>query len=305
MKKYLLLFLVFAINLLILSGCKTDENNYSEISYTDITQVIDEYDSESRIVIDTENNDNSSENTGDYSEAHGSENVSDIVNENGSFIVKDKKYTYKGKDLVILNVENQTSKNYTVTITGYYYDGNGKELKSETHSFKGFASGYTNYFLFAPDLNFENFKYTLNAVEYDGKCFAENITSSFSELREQRWPIAQITGDHFTEYPMITAHLRHHNGNDKEVSISALTVVFDKHGNIFHIEAEGIISVSPNEYASSTSTIYYELTEDEMTWPDELNGDVKALTIICDISEDFTKITPPIEIYKQFGAFGN
>ena len=34
----------------------------------------------------------------------------------GGFLVMDKKYTYKGKNVVIVNVENQTNKNYTVRL---------------------------------------------------------------------------------------------------------------------------------------------------------------------------------------------
>ena len=98
MKKFLVLFLIVATALTSLAGCSeegesSDLNIYSEASY----------DNESKFVPDEE----FKESTTSESVVSGEENVP----LSGEFVVKDKKYTFEGNDLVIVSVENKTNKN--------------------------------------------------------------------------------------------------------------------------------------------------------------------------------------------------
>ena len=86
------------------------------------------------------------------------------------FVAKQKKYDYGENNIIILNVTNQNNDNYIVTITGYYLDNAGKVLKSETQTVQGYVAEYEKYFLFNPEIAFDNFIFTLKAEEYDGEC---------------------------------------------------------------------------------------------------------------------------------------
>ena len=76
------------------------------------------------------------------------------------FAVKEKKYTYQGNDVMILSVENQTDKDYSITLTGEFYDAAGQKLKTESKQFEGFAAAYQNYFVFQPEISFDSFKWS-------------------------------------------------------------------------------------------------------------------------------------------------
>ena len=146
MKKFLALFLIVATALTALAGCSgegesSDLNIYSEASY----------DNESKFVPDEE----SKESTTSESVVSGEENVP----LSGEFVVKDKKYTFEGNDLVIVSVENKTNKNYSVTVTGTYLDKGGNVLKTETQTFDQYSAGYNGFFMFKPDLQFDKFTY--------------------------------------------------------------------------------------------------------------------------------------------------
>ena len=43
----------------------------------------------------------------------------------GEFVVTGEKYVYKNKDVLLLNIENQTDKNYDVTAVVHYFDAEG------------------------------------------------------------------------------------------------------------------------------------------------------------------------------------
>ena len=86
------------------------------------------------------------------------------------FVAKQKKYDYGENNIIILNVTNQNNDNYIVTITGYYLDSTGNVLKSETQTVQGYVAEYEKYFLFNPEIAFDNFIFTLKAEKYDGEC---------------------------------------------------------------------------------------------------------------------------------------
>ena len=86
---------------------------------------------------------------------------SDVSNESNNqaegLMIKSKKYTFEGNDIIILNVTNQTKANYIVTVRGTYLDKAGKVIKSEEQSFDQFSAGYQNNFLFNPGIAFHDF----------------------------------------------------------------------------------------------------------------------------------------------------
>ena len=84
----------------------------------------------------------------------------------GELVVSDKLYAYNGKNIMLLNVENKTSLNLDVTIKGKYLDANGNVIKEESQTYRGFPSGWKNYYIFHPRMAFASFDYTVEVKEF-------------------------------------------------------------------------------------------------------------------------------------------
>lgn len=186
-KKMLAALLMLAIAAAMLAGCSRP-NGAGEIS---------DYDAQSFIPVGNPTGENdrsetgsrpnvdSGESTGGATDGNGTGTVTETQTQTGGFLVSEKRYGFgendliavnvedKGNSLVVLNVENQTDKNYAITINGAYLDENGETLKEETVTFEGFAAGWKNNFFFLPGIPFDKFVYTLQAEEYDGECLAQ------------------------------------------------------------------------------------------------------------------------------------
>lgn len=114
----------------------------------------------------------------------------------GSWVVKQKKYYYDtpayviyyaGMDdmpqgptepgnVMILSVENKSDEAYTITIDGKYLDANGNVLKTERKTFEGFAANWSNYFVFAPGIEFDKFTFEFSAKKYSGETYVQYMT---------------------------------------------------------------------------------------------------------------------------------
>ena len=188
MKKILLSVLILALGVSLLAGCSeegesSDLNIYSEASY----------DNESKFVPDEESKGNES---------------SDEEAFTGEFVVKDKKYTFEGNDLVLVSVENKTNKNYSVTITGTYLDKDGKAIKTETQTYDQYSAGFSNYFLFMPEMQFESFTYEFKTQEAEGPFYAKDLTIKYNGLDHTRVGIwEEELKENFTRYPSVSTSL--------------------------------------------------------------------------------------------------
>ena len=93
----------------------------------------------------------------------------------GIFNVSEKKYTFKGNNVMILNVENTSDTAYSIEITASYKSAGGKIIKSEVISFEGFAPNWSNYFVLNPQISFDEFEFELKATAYSGKVLADKV----------------------------------------------------------------------------------------------------------------------------------
>ena len=93
----------------------------------------------------------------------------------GIFNVSEKKYRYKGNDVMIINVENTANKAYNIEISAKFKSASGSVVATETVEFEGFAANWSNYFLFTPEACFDVFEFDINAVEYSGQAIANHI----------------------------------------------------------------------------------------------------------------------------------
>ena len=93
----------------------------------------------------------------------------------GIFNVSEKKYRYKGNDVMIINVQNISDKAYNIEISASFKSASGSVVAAETKKFEGFAANWSNYFLFTPEVRFDVFEFDINAVEYSGQAIANHI----------------------------------------------------------------------------------------------------------------------------------
>ena len=98
-----------------------------------------------------------------------------VTDVDGVFNVSQKKYDFKGNNVVILNVENTSNKAYSIQITASYKNSSGAQIKSETITFEGFAPNWSNYFVLNPEISFADFDFELKATAYSGKVLADKV----------------------------------------------------------------------------------------------------------------------------------
>lgn len=158
------ILLVLAFGVAMFAGCSAAPKEAGEISDYDSVAVIPVGDTGTGT--EGSANDESAENSGTAA--------------GGSFVVSDKTYAYGENNIAVLHVENQTDKNYSITLNGTYLDKNGEVLQEETKTFAGFAAGWQNNFFFIPGIAFDKFTYTLETTEYDEECLAQNYTLVWS-----------------------------------------------------------------------------------------------------------------------------
>jgi len=93
----------------------------------------------------------------------------------GVFSVSQKKYTFKGNNVMLLNVENTSDTAYSIEITASYKNTGGNNIKSEVISFEGFAPNWSNYFVLNPQISFDEFEFELKATPYSGPVLADKV----------------------------------------------------------------------------------------------------------------------------------
>lgn len=95
----------------------------------------------------------------------------------GQFSLKEKKYDYNGANVSIVQVESKTQQAYTITITGKFKDASGKVLKIESKTFEGFPAGWSNYFVFQPDVKYSSVTWDMKTKEYNNVTYAQYLES--------------------------------------------------------------------------------------------------------------------------------
>jgi len=202
----------------------------------------------------------------------------------GEFVVSGEKYAYKDKDVLLLNVENQTDKNYDVTAVVHYFDAEGYEIKTQKQTFVGWAAGYQNYFLFQPDITFETFTYDLDLKEVGGEtCYSKYIVTEFAGLREiMGYPRELVMKGDYTQCPMLFTQYKVENKSTSELIASGRYVLIDKNGGIYTIIAFGQ-KYMPQTEDHHNDELYWTKTTEKLVWPEELTKDVKAIFVVTSV----------------------
>ena len=218
------------------------------------------------------------------------------------FLVKQKKSSYQGNDVMILHVKNQSEKNYSISIEASYLDGNGDVIKTETKNFDGFAAGYENFFLFQPEIHFESFSFELKTEVFDGIPVAQYLLTSGTNgdrvrLELTRSKMNMENTEEFDDwYTVTTAYFNVANTYDKTLSYSADFVLLDSSGEIYIINSKlkekSLRPIKEDEDVRAFGhTIYLDYTDvlwkdkDSYVWPDRLSGEVVGFVAVNEVKE--------------------
>ena len=201
----------------------------------------------------------------------------------GEFVTMYQTYTFEDNNVAIIKLENQSSKNYTVTINAKYLDAAGNELKAETQTFEGFPAGWENYLIFIPKIQFAKFTYTVELDAFNGEvALSKDSKAYFTRLYESKIFIMDrfnATGD-TTKYPSILAEYEMENLHD--INLRICLVVFDNTNNICFIHTKGLAT---SEKKSTEQAIYLQTTEKTIEWPDEIKSGVTGIVAIVSASK--------------------
>jgi len=260
MKKLTALLLAIVLLCSALIGCKQEATEEKDQTETDQDAILTEY---------------------DYSDTqHG-------------FNIKGKKYYYKGHEhverypageVLILNVTNETTDNYEVSLAVSYFDQNGEKIKTERQEFQYFSAGYQRYFIFYPEVKFDSYTCELELGEYIGEPFFEYMSMSMEISSISRIDIPSLkkimVGD-YTKYPtiLLSTIVRFKQARPKMI-LSYRAIVFNNIGEIYTLyDWQGTADANKEPSILGTSRIVSQICEleSDIEIPQELQGEVSII----------------------------
>ena len=275
MKKTIVILITVLMLAAVFAGCKDDGNIYEESDYDNVSVYTPEV--------------NESETEGENS-----------VSLTGEIVVKDKIYVYGEKKAVIVTVENNTNKNYSVTLSGSFLDGDGNVVSTEEQTFNQYSPGYSGYFLFTPDIEFETFSCTIDTDETDGPFHAKDIVLKFHGLEETlnyNMNDAEFAAGDHNKYPTLNARFSAaYKGSAEELKIGVLWVMINENDEIVDIIAK---DPRPHPGGEEDHQSYHicQSTDGPLEWPEEWQGDIKAIPVVGIVTESQDELIDWINEY--------
>jgi len=239
----LLLYVFFA-----LTGC-SDHDKYE----------IESYDEESRIIV---------------------ENSETTLS--GELIVKEKKFSFEGNDIMLLDVTNETNEACSITVNASFFDKSGAVLTTEAQTFDQFYPGYQNYFIFEPKIPFADFKYTISTEPYTGACYSKNFEMTLYEICEdERWPVDNEMKE---LQHAILGTVKTKNTGQENVYYECRWLLLSSEGEIVRIiTSHSSVNAGIEDYFSVP---LYCAPHEEFVYPEELKGEVQFLVALKSIRKN-------------------
>ena len=196
----------------------------------------------------------------------------------GKLLVKEKKYDYNGGNVMILNIENQTDKDLTLTVSAKYLNSNGNVIKTETRKVEGFPANYRNYVVFQPGIKFDKFTYEVKTESFNGTANAKYLTWN-STTTAELWacPLKAGGGEypHGEERASVCFAVRHYYSYNVPLFVKYDEVFFDKNGEIYYI---GWIGTNLHEACEKQRPcIFHNILYKDFTFPEVLEGELKVI----------------------------
>ncbi|MBQ3002203.1 MAG: hypothetical protein IJD82_00570 [Clostridia bacterium] len=211
----------------------------------------------------------------------------------GEFVVKDKKYTFEGNDLVIVSVENKTNKNYSVTVTGTYLDADGKTLKTETQTSDQYSAGFCQYFLFEPKMKFDKFTYTFETAEADGPFYAKDAGVKYNGIIHDPMQIhEEMLKENFKKYPTVCASYSYQYTGKTPINLWTRWLIVGDNGEILFSFDRTESLTNGLQYSDGASHYILHQTKDE-DWecPEEWER-LQAIVIYQGVTTDLSHLWP-------------
>lgn len=210
--------------------------------------------------------------------SYDNETVKTLDSEDKRIIVRDKKYVYNGKHIILLRFFNETEKLRNVGLLIKYYDGEGNLIKNETKYTMRIATGEERYDICTPGIEFESYDYTVIAEDSAYLNTEDKVTLKWNGLITTEAPLAS---DRNKYHPVIMGRVIEYNGTDSEVSLSYTCIIFDSEGEIYTIAVTGAQRIAAHSYGSGYMPDFYvyRSEENKLTWPKELENGISVVLI--------------------------
>ncbi len=205
----------------------------------------------------------------------------------GKLVIKEKKYDYQGANVMILNVENQTSKNLNVFISVKYLDVNGKLIYPENRYIEGFPANYQNYVILNPGIKFDKCTYEVKTETYTGTAYMQYFATG-NNVDVKAVPNVHDSNqgkDPRADLQMTYRVKCSYKGN---LFYSAHFALFDKNGEIYHLYT-GPSSFLIGETDNGDRPIFYtynNILYKNFIMPNELKGKCTGVVAITKVSDD-------------------
>ncbi len=111
----------------------------------------------------------------DTIEGYEEEETFEVPDASGELVVKYKIYNFAAEDrnVAVISVENHSDQALRISFDGICTDTQTDQSKTVTRSFEGFSAGWQNYFIFDPEMAFDDFTYDIEIEPYEGTTYGQ------------------------------------------------------------------------------------------------------------------------------------
>ena len=212
----------------------------------------------------------------------------DPVPTTGKIVIKEKKYDYNGTNVLILNVENQTSKHLNVTIKAKFLDANGKLILPQNRYIEGFPANYRNYVIFNPGVKFDKFTYEVETSTHTGSAYMQYFTTGNSVKIVAQPSIHDSNQGKENPRAELVATYRVMSSYPGSLYYSAHFVLFDKNGDIFWLyTGPSSYSMGETNDGNRPEFITYDnIMYKDYVIPEVLKGECTGIVAIVGVADD-------------------
>ena len=246
-KRILSMLLLLAIALTLFAACGKEEETASQGEVSDMSgeQHFNIGDIMSNSASSSSSETVSSEpSQGDTSEQSGTTetpSTDEPHDWSGEFIITEKKYEYKEKNFMLLNVTNDTGKNCNLTITGTFYDEAGEVVRVQQQLYHNHPTGWSNYFIFYPDMKFDSFTYEASAEEYENNTPLDSMFSYNGQPLSDFVAVSWIPGFFWVDDPdgnkLLMYRMKSNCTHPEcEMKIFGHQLILDENGDVFALD---------------------------------------------------------------------